>query len=141
MALPQVFFIGNNRLGQCILPNTGAITVPAAAPRDWLSDGTLVLKTVAGYELTLLLANDNQLFAVGSNVNGQLGRGHSNAGHPDNRVPRPVTGFGLERITHIAAGGYHCAAVTEGGKVLLWGLNTFKQCGTRGRRGCRAAVF
>jgi hypothetical protein len=66
MALPQVFSIGNNFIGQCIFPAAGNIAVPAAAPRDWLSDGTLVLKTVVGYEFTLLLADDNQLFTVGS---------------------------------------------------------------------------
>ena len=43
--------------------------MPAAAPRDWLSDGTLVLKTVVGYEFTLLLADDNQLFTVGKAPN------------------------------------------------------------------------
>jgi hypothetical protein len=129
MALPQVLFIGNNNRGQCFLPD-GIITVPTAAPRDWLSDGTLVLKTVAGYEFTLLLADDNQLFAVGNNVYGQLGRGHTNNYDPDNRVPRPVTGFGLEHITLVAAGHSHCAAVTEGGKLLLWGWNAWGQCGT-----------
>ena len=104
MALPQVFFIGNNTRGQCFLPDAGDhIFVPAAAPRDWLPDGKHVLKTVAGYELTLLLADDNLLFAVGKNECGQLGRGHSNNNDPDNRVPRPVTGFGLERITLVAA--------------------------------------
>jgi len=130
----QVFVIGNNRLGQCIFPAAGNIAVPAAAPRDWLSDGTLVLKMAVGNALTLLLADDNQLFALGNNEYGQLGRGHSNDGDPDNRVPRPVTGFGLERITHIAAGNGHCAAVTEGGKLFLWGSNAFGQCdaGTAG---------
>jgi alpha-tubulin suppressor-like RCC1 family protein len=130
MALPQVFFFGNNSHGQCIFPAAGNIAVPTAAPRDWLSDGTRMLKTVAGYEFTLLLADDNQLLAVGKNDFGQLGRGHSNAGDPDNSVPRPVAGFGLERITHIAAAFGHCAAVTEGGKLLLWGQNAFGQCGT-----------
>ena len=123
-------FIGNNSLGQCIFPAAGNIAVPAAAPRDWLSDGKHVLKTAAGYAFTLLLADDNQLFAVGSNECGQLGRGHNNENDPDNRVPRPVTGFGLERITLVAAGYGHCAAVTEGGKVLLWGWNAYGQCGT-----------
>ena len=129
MALPQVFFIGNNSQRQCIFPD-GIITVPTAAPRDWLSDGKHVLKMAVGNALTLLLADDNLLFAVGSNENGELGRGHSNDGDPDNRVPRPVTGFGLERITLVAAGYSHCAAVTEGGKVLPWGRNCSGQCGT-----------
>jgi len=130
MALSKLSFIGSNSCGQCIFPAAGDIAVPAAAPRDWLSDGKHVLKTVAGYSFTLLLADDNQLFAVGSNAHGQLGRGHSNDDDPDNRVPRPVTGFGLERITHIATGFGHCAAVTEGGKLLLWGRNLFGECGT-----------
>ena len=115
MALSKLSFIGSNSRGQCIFPAAGNIAVPAAAPRDWLSDGTLVLMTVAGNKFTLLLAADNPLFAVGSNLYGRLGRGHSNGNDPDNRVPRPVTGFGLERITHIAAGNGHCASVTEGG--------------------------
>ena len=130
MALPQVFFFGNNSHGQCILAAAGNIAVPAAAPRDWLSDGKHVLKTVAGFEFTLLLADDNLLFAVGKNLYGQLGRGHNNEDDPDNRVPRHVTGFGLERITLVAVGYRHCAAVIEGGKVLLWGRNAYGQCGT-----------
>ena len=129
MALPQVFFIGYNNRGQCFLPDR-IITVPTAASRDWLPDGKHVLKMAVGNELTLLLADDNLLFAVGNNEYGLLGRGHSNNDDPDNRVPRPVTGFGLERITHIAAGFGHCAAVTKGGKVLLWGSNLFGECGT-----------
>ena len=81
MAPPQVFFIGNNNRGQCFLPD-GTITVPTAAPRDWLSDGTLVLKMAVGNALTLQLADDNLLFAVGNNEYGQLGRGHSNYNDP-----------------------------------------------------------
>ena len=99
----QVFVFGSNDRGQCLLPGM-AIAVPTAALLDWLPDGKHVLKTVAGFKFTLLLTDDNQLFAVGGNENGQLGRGHSNGDDPDNRVPRPVTGFGRERITHITAG-------------------------------------
>jgi hypothetical protein len=49
MALSHVFFIGDNHSGQCVLPDAGnTIAVPTVAPRDWLSDGTRMLKTVAG---------------------------------------------------------------------------------------------
>jgi alpha-tubulin suppressor-like RCC1 family protein len=131
MALSQLSFIGTNVYGQCPLPaGSYFIRMPAAALLDWLPVGKRVLKVVVGFEFTLLLADDNLLFAVGYNAAGQLGRGHSNADDPDNRVPRPVTGFGLERITQIAAGRGHCAAVTEGGKLLLWGRNGYGQCGT-----------
>jgi alpha-tubulin suppressor-like RCC1 family protein len=132
MALSQLSFFGRNDLGQCLLADAGtAITVPTVAPLDWLPDGKRVLQVSIAYQLTLLLADDDsQLYAVGHNEYGQLGRGHSNNDDPDNRVPRPVTGIGLERITHIAAGFCHCAAVTGGGKLLLWGRNQHGQCGT-----------
>ena len=123
---PQLVFIGSNTIGQCLRPGL-TISTPKAARLD----GKHVLKTVVGFEFTLMLAaDDNQLFAVGSNEYGQLGRGHSNDGDPNWRVLRPVTGFGLERITQIAAGYAYCAAVTEGGKLFLWGQNDVGQCGT-----------
>ena len=123
----QLFFIGNNEKGQCLLPDADdAITVPTAASID----GKHVRQVAVGQSLSLLLTDDNLLFAVGKNEDGQLGRGHINADDPDNRVPRPLTGFGLERITLVAAGHGHCAAVTEGGKLFLWGRNGYGQCGT-----------
>jgi alpha-tubulin suppressor-like RCC1 family protein len=131
MTFSQVFVFGNNNCGHCLLPDTGSlILVPTAALLDWLPVGKRVLKVVVGGSFTLLLSDDNLLFAVGNNNCSQLGRGHSNGDDPDNRVPRLVTGFGRERITQIAAGGFHCAAVTEGGKLLLWGDNDDGQCGT-----------
>jgi alpha-tubulin suppressor-like RCC1 family protein len=120
----QLFFIGNNEKGQCLLPDAGAsIAVPTAASIP----GKRILHTAVGNQLTLLLTDDNLLFAAGKNEYGQLGRGHSNA---DNPVPSPVTGFDRERIAQIAAGSGHCAAVTEGGKLFLWGCNAAGQCGT-----------
>ena len=84
----QVFVFGLNDCGQCLLPGTG-IALPTAALLDWLPDGKRVLKVVVGGYFTLLLADDNLLFAVGNNQYGQLGRGHGNANDPDNLVPRP----------------------------------------------------
>ena len=128
----RIIFIGFNDLGQCLLPDAGgSITAPTAASLDWLLDGKRVLKVVAGVRFTLLLADDDsQLYAVGSNDHGQLGRGSSDDGDPASRVPQPVTGIGRERITLIAAGSGHCAVVTECGNLLLWGYNAIGQCGT-----------
>lgn len=128
MSDAQLVFIGSNKLAQCLLPNPKILT-PTVAPLGMLPASSRVQQVAAGKLHTLFLA-DNQLFAVGNNKYGQLGRGHSNDDDPDNRVPRPVIGFGDERITHIAAGFAHCAAVTGRGKVLLWGRNAYGQCGT-----------
>ena len=133
----HLFFIGNNTKGQCILPDA-YIAVPTAAsidasiavPTADSIDGRHVLQVAVGDSLSLLLTDDNLLFAVGNNDTGQLGRGHNDDDDPDNHVPRPVAGVGLERITLVAAGFGHCAAVTEGGKLFLWGRNDHGQCGT-----------
>ena len=45
--------------------------MPTAALLDWLPGGKRVLTVTAGYEFTLLLADDNLLFAVCGT--GQLG--------------------------------------------------------------------
>ena len=90
-----------------------------------------VVRVAVGQSFSLMLTDDNQLFAVGLNRSGQLGRGHINY-DLDNRVPRLVNGVGLEHITQIVAGYSHCAALTKGGKLLLWGCNLHGQCGTAG---------
>ena len=132
MALSQLSFIGVNCHGQCLVPNNPGvcIAVPTAAPLDWLPDGKGVLSAVAGYAYTLMIAKDNRVYAVGANFYGQLGRDDEDRDVPDERAPRLVTGIGRMRITQIAAGFRHCAVVTEGGKLLLWGFNVQGQCGT-----------
>ena len=41
-----------------------------------------------------------------------------------------MTGFGGERVTRIAAGCSHCAALMESGQLFVWGYNFSGQCGT-----------
>jgi alpha-tubulin suppressor-like RCC1 family protein len=97
MALPQVSFIGTNSQGQCTLPPNAGHIIPV--PTVALFRGGMEVRVAVGTGFTLLLADDdNLLFVVGNNHCGQLGRGHSDNDDPDNRVPRPVTGFGPKRI-------------------------------------------
>ncbi len=124
----EIYFVGMNDCGECLFRAGTDPRRLAAASSEMLP--TKPIGIVTGISLTLMLAKDGEVSAVGKNHHGQLGRGHSNDNDPDNRVLRPVAGFGLERITLVAAGYSHCAAVTKGGKVLLWGWNAFGQCGT-----------
>ena len=129
---PHLIVSGHNYSGECTLPEGAAETfigVPTNAPLGWLAGGARVVQVALGYAYTLLLADDNRLYAVGDNDYGQLGRGTASEGDPDSRVPRPVAGFGRERITQIASSFGHCAAVTEGGQVHLWGRNDYRECG------------
>lgn len=47
----------------------------------------------------------------------------------------PVSAPVLERslrgktMVHVAAGGFHCGAISEQGNVYMWGENTAGQCG------------
>ena len=123
---------GTNSHGECFLPvDEDTIAVPTSAPLEWLVDGRVV-RVAVGTEFTLLLDDTARVHAVGKNDSGQLGRGHNNNDDPDNRITRPVTGLGQVRVTLIAAGFKHCAAVTEGGQLLMWGGNASGQCGFAG---------
>ena len=105
-------------------------------------DGSVgdVCEVAVGQDFTLLLNTIGVVFAVGNNDHAQLGRNHIIKFHPYNRDPIPVPFIGnSNRITNIAAGHGHCAAVAEGGnalgvglggKLFMWGWNGNGQCGT-----------
>ena len=130
MAEQRLVVVGSNGCGECCLSGFDDIAAPTAAPLESLPDGKLVAPTAEGGSFTLLLASDGELWAAGYNYFGQLGRAHRNIDDPDNRVLRRVTGFGGERVTRIAAGFAHGAALMESGQLFVWGYNVFGQCGT-----------
>jgi alpha-tubulin suppressor-like RCC1 family protein len=46
-------------------------------------------------------------------------------------TPKPTVVQGLEHehIVQVAAGGWHCLAVTKSGSIYAWGGNEYFQCG------------
>ncbi len=120
-----VSFMGSNRGGQCVFPDGTTPSEPTAASSALLQEK--IIGIVAGALLTLCHTTDGGVLGVGTNVFGQLGRGHSNGDDPDNRVPRPIPG--LKNIAMIAAGYSHCCAVTKDGEMFAWGRNIHGQCG------------
>jgi alpha-tubulin suppressor-like RCC1 family protein len=103
--------------------------MPKIVPLDWLCDRRRVVQLTLGDRFTLLTDDEGKLYAVGRNDKAQFGR-RSSSTDADDRIPRPVAGIGEERIAHAATGSGHCAAVTEDGKLFVWGWNVFGQCGT-----------
>ena len=94
------------------------------------------LKSVsAGEDHTLALADDNTLWAWGTDNYGQLGNG-TWLSHTD--VPQRVHGIDdvnylsdTVDIVYVSAGrsGEHSLAVDANGYVCAWGRNGFGQCG------------
>ncbi|XP_037076922.1 uncharacterized protein LOC119098099, partial [Pollicipes pollicipes] len=97
-----------------------------------------VVRLAAGQYHSLALTDDGRLFAWGWNVFGQCGR----SGVADVLSPRPVRGLAGVRVSAVAAGYAHSAALTDDGRVLVFGCNAYGQLGdgTTRKRAEPAAV-
>ena len=96
-------------------------------------DGIGLVRSVAsgdGYAVAITL--DGNVFTWGNNRNGRLGRGVTNR-EPLPTVAESELGRVLLPSLHVvavAAGTYHCLAVTDSGLVYGWGANSYGQCGS-----------
>jgi alpha-tubulin suppressor-like RCC1 family protein len=79
----------------------------------------------AGY-ITLLLKDDNTVWAVGSNMYGQLGDGS----FEDSSIPHKISS--LNDIVDISVSTNHCLALKSDGTVWAWGNNASGQLGISG---------
>ncbi|EFP02818.1 hypothetical protein CRE_28429 [Caenorhabditis remanei] len=94
------------------------------APND--ADGTAVKSVACGEQHTVFLTKDGKMWSVGSNLDGQLGRGKRSEGS-FSIYPVSLTS-GVE-IVQIAAGRAHSVAVADDGRVFAWGSNEHGQLG------------
>ena len=79
------------------------------------------------FEHCCALSDQGQVFTWGSNSFGQLG--HSEKTDVD--VPTCIieAAFGKQGVTNVSSSGWHCAAVSEDGRLWTWGRGTFGQLG------------
>lgn len=68
--------------------------------------------------MLVLAASTSQLFAWGSNEHGQLGVG---APSPPRMAPARIETAPREGLVAVAAGAFHCAALSPSGQVFCWG--------------------
>lgn len=120
----QLFSWGCNSEGQLGL-NT--INFAEHTPRMVKTLGTNVIVQIAcGTKHVLALTNNGEIYAWGSNTEGQLGLG------PDIKrelKPKLISSLVSLPIAFIACGGYHSIAITMSGAVYGWGKNIFGQLG------------
>jgi alpha-tubulin suppressor-like RCC1 family protein len=87
-----------------------------------------ILAIAAGNAFTVALQNvglDSQVWAWGSNNNGQLGNGNIN----DSWSPVNVSGLSSTGAISVAAGYDHAVAMKTDGTVWAWGGNSNGQLG------------
>lgn len=114
-----------------------AFRPPGTAPGLFLSPvpfKVAVTQVAAGEHHSLALTADGDVYAWGSNAEGQLGDGSTHSSAAPLAVAGPSCGSRdpalLHPVTAIAAGARHSAAVNSQGQVLAWGWSLHGQCGT-----------
>lgn len=85
---------------------------------------TLVTSNSNDAEHTLIVCNNGQVSAFGSNSHGQLGVGSSALFITD---PQNIPG--LNNVVAVSYGSRHSMALTGSGQVYCWGDNQFGACG------------
>jgi len=96
------------------------------------ADGTPldgIVQISAGYNFCLALASDGTVWAWGSNMEGQLGRGTVGGSSTVAVQVKAAGGGNLSRIAMAAAGGWHALALDLDGRVLAWGDNADGELG------------
>jgi len=112
------------RNGYLGLGFTQSINTPQRVGGSDLFDGAGVRQASCGKSHMLVLTDDNRIWSVGSDADGQLGQDpvHYNQ---DSRclVPAPLNmcHFENKTIVLVSAGASHSAAVTECGSMYMWG--------------------
>ncbi|OZG50417.1 InlB B-repeat-containing protein [Bombiscardovia coagulans] len=89
--------------------------------------GVRFLKVSAGYNHSLAIDTDGNLYGWGYNSNGQVGNGAAGL----EPVGTPVRINTNIKFSNVSAGGWHSLAVSTDGEVYGWGLNTDGQVGNQ----------
>ncbi|GFP96575.1 E3 ubiquitin-protein ligase herc2 [Phtheirospermum japonicum] len=92
-----------------------------------LKDVRIIQIASGGYH-SLALTDKGEVLSWGHGGHGQLG----NSSLHSRKVPEPVEDLANERVTFIACGGSSSAAITDKGKLYMWGYATDNQLGVPG---------
>jgi alpha-tubulin suppressor-like RCC1 family protein len=84
---------------------------------------------VSGGNHSCVLQRDNGIRCWGMNAAGQLGLGHTENIGDDEPIYSAEPIFFENKITNLAAGGFHTCALDEIGDVYCWGGNDYGQLG------------
>jgi hypothetical protein len=112
------------------------VKTPVVVKKQDGSELTDIVQISAGYNFSLALDKNGQVWAWGDNSQGQMGQGNQTfLGTP---YAVPVKGSDgvslLSKVTMVVAGGRHALALQADGSVVAWGLATGGQLGDGANR-------
>ena len=88
-----------------------------------------IIQVSSGYNYSLFLTENGQIFACGSNGQSQLGTGSDDTGPSDIPIPVDLTNIGDQQVIQISAGDIHSLLLTNTGQVYSWGDGTLGMLG------------
>ncbi len=134
----QLYAFGDNYYGQLGIAANSGTAKPNPTPTLVTLPGATgpVTQVAAGAWHSLALTSTGQLYAFGSNGEGQLGNTANNGTNNPNPTPTLVTLPGATgRVTQVAAGYQHSLALTSTGQLYAFGLNLYGQLGITAHSG------
>ncbi|XP_076235578.1 RCC1 domain-containing protein 1 [Calliopsis andreniformis] len=106
-----------------VLTNLGRVfNIPTLVQ---MSKRTKFIDIACGFDHTILLAENGDIYSMGMGTRGQLG--HNDLEDCD--TPKLVEALAGIKVVQISAGGWHSAVVTDQGDVYTWGWNTNGELG------------
>ena len=125
----EIFSFGHNKDFQCGLPNNKGSNQNINSPTNIsiINDNMKAISASCGNEHTLILKDDNSVYAFGCNEDGELGLKDKNI---KTYKPNKIN-FGKysNQIIQISAGTVHNLALTKDGRVFAWGSSQGGQLG------------
>jgi len=116
----KVYACGENSYGQLGLGDNNEINTFTRIPNT----PSNVTQLCCSFNHTLLLTDDDTVYACGDNSYGQLGLGDNNKRHTFTRIPNTP-----RNITHIVCGYAHSMLLTDDDTVYVCGYNYHGQLG------------
>lgn len=126
----DVFAFGVDQAGCLGTQNVGSsVPVPTRIPIPPPHARAHIVQVATGFDFSILLSADSEVFTLGSNSSGCLGLGTAG----DELVPRVVEALNVSRlkcqVVRVAAGVSHSLAVTSRGDLFTWGAGSHGKLG------------
>jgi len=113
---------GQNTYGQLGYPGEAGASIARAIPSLRVRRVTMM---GCGEYHSVCLTEDGDVYTWGKGSDGQLGLGRRES----SPVPRFVSSLGKEKVSWVGAGWNFTGAVTQEGKLYMWGDNSLLQLG------------